>query len=115
MATAQALPPNQLSIVNGKRVYQSTHLVSVINDSGVDISYSVSATLSDSVGNSASLSPQPQVAPGSGSQSSTSDVFNLQLSADLYSSGDVITFTCSTTASGGISASDQEQNTVTIS
>ena len=74
-AMAQAIPPSQQSFVNGQNVYQSTRLAAVINDSGQDLPYSLDAVLSDSLGNQHSLPTQSLVAPGSGSQSSTSPTF----------------------------------------
>jgi hypothetical protein len=102
-AVANVEAPANLEIIDGRRVYRSTHVVAVINDSGADISYQVSGTIVDSLGNSGKLDPQPQIAPGSGSQSSTSDQFNIEMPADLYTSGDRITFTCTTTATGSVS------------
>jgi hypothetical protein len=100
--------------VNGQVVYQSTHGAAVVNDSGQDLTYCVDVVLTDSLGNQQTLPTQTLVAPGQGSQSSTSPVFNLQLSNGLYTSGQQVTFTASTRVSGGVSASDQEPNTLTI-
>ena len=101
-ATAFVIPPGQLEVIDGRRVYRSRHTAGVINDDGVDINYTLSATLSDSLGNQQNSS-LPQTAPGQGSQSSVSDEIALELSANLYNPGDEITFTCTTTVSGGVS------------
>lgn len=114
-ASADAVPPSQLSIVNGQRVYQSTHAAAIINDTGQDLAYLLDAVLTDSLGNQQPLPTQSLVAPGAGSQSSTSPVFTLELDAELYTSGQEVTFTASTTVSGGVSDSAQETNTLTIS
>jgi hypothetical protein len=114
-ALAQAIPPSQLSIVNGQRVYQSSHAAAVVNDTGQDLAYLVDAVLTDSLGNQQVLPTQSQIAPGTGSQSSTSPVFTLQLSDQLYTSGQEVTFTASTTVSGGVSDFAQQAFTLTIS
>jgi hypothetical protein len=113
-AMAQAIPLSQLSIVDGQRVYQSTHAATVVNDSGQDQSYSLDATLTDSLGNQRTLPTQSLVAPGQGSQTSASPVFTLQLDAQQYTSGQEVTFTASTTVGGAVSDSAQQPNTLTI-
>jgi hypothetical protein len=113
-AMAEAIPPSQSSIVDGQSVYQSTHLAGIVNDSGQNLSYSLDAVLTDSLGNQQTLPTQSLVAPGTGSQSSTSPVFTLQLGAGLYTSGQEVTFSASTTVSGDVSASAQQAFTLTI-
>jgi hypothetical protein len=113
-AMAQAIPPSQLSIVDGQSAYQSSHAAAIVNDSGQDLSYSLDAVLTDSLGNQQTLPTQSLVAPGQGSQSSASAAFTLQLGAGLYTSGQEVTFTAATTVSGGVSDSAQQAFTLSI-
>jgi hypothetical protein len=113
-AMANAIPPSQVSIVNGQRVYQSNHGAGIVNDSGQDLAYLLDAVLTDSVGNQQALPTQSLVASGVGSQSSSSPIFMLQLDAALYTSGQAVTFTASTTVSGGVTAFAQQAFTLTI-
>lgn len=113
-AMAEAIPPSQPSIVDGQSVYQSSHLAEIVNDSGQNLSYSLDAVLTDSLGNQQTLPTQSLIAQGTGSQSSTSPVFTLQLGAGLYTSGQEVTFSASTTVSGDVSASAQQAFTLTI-
>ena len=113
-ATCSAEPPSSLQIVNGRRVYRSVHLAGVINDSGSDIVYNIDVAMSDSQGHIQTQSLPGQVAPGSGSQSSSVGPLFLDLDANLYNSGDEIVFTCETRVTGGVSASDTKSNRLTI-
>lgn len=113
-AMAVATPPGSAMFAGGRNVFRSTHAASVINSTGRDITYQVDVMLSDSAGHRATDSYNGQVAPGSGSQSSSCGPFNLELPASNYTAGDRVTFTSSTRVSGGVSASAQNSNTLTI-
>ena len=112
-ADAFTLPPSQVVIVGGRRVYQSEHTAAVVNDFEIDITYNVKGTLTNSLGNAADFS-EDQTAPGSRSQSSVAGPFIIALSADRYGIGDEVTFTCTTQVSGGVSAFNRTTNQVTV-
>lgn len=111
LAVANVTPPSQVDIVNGARVYQSTHGVGVTNDTSADISYHVQCQLSDSMGRSTS-SDHDCVVPAN-NQSAAVGPFSLQISA-TDPSGSQITFAASTVVSGGLSDSASVPNTVTV-
>ena len=112
-AAAAAIAPGSLQIVDGRRVYRSTHGVSVINDSGNDIQYNVECLLFDSIGHSNSTSAPNLISPGDGSQSSSLN-FTVVLDAALFVSGTQVDFTCETHVTGGFLADARHVNTLTI-
>lgn len=111
-ATCEAIPPFNLQIVDGRRVYRSAHVVTTMNDTGSDILYNVEAIMFDSLGHSATTSELNVVAPGSGS--GVSGPYFVDFDADLFTSGDEVEFTCETHVTGGFSAVDRKVNQLTI-
>src|ERR1700694_1530901 len=51
-ALAEAIPPSNPTIVNGVRMYQSTHVASANNDTDSDFTLNVTGSMSDSNGGS---------------------------------------------------------------
>jgi len=111
LATAEAIPPSQVNIVDGARVYQSTHGVGVGNDTNADIAYHVQCQLVDSFGRNV-VSDHDCVIPAN-MQSGAAGPFMLQIPA-TEASGTQITFTASTVVSGGLSDSASQTFTVTV-
>jgi hypothetical protein len=109
VAVAGAIPPSQIDIVNGRRVFRSTHIVSVNNDTDQEISCNVSFSLSDSSRVLSGRDIFTVVAQSSFSWGPN----NLQFEADNFAAGSEITFTATTEVSGGASERASQSNTVT--
>jgi hypothetical protein len=102
----ETLTPPGLEVVEGRRVYRSNHIVTVLNDTGENILYDVEAIMFDSLGHSNSSSALNVVAPGGSNISS--GVYFVELDANLYESGVQVEFTCETHITGGLSAVDRK-------
>lgn len=113
-AMAQAMPPASITIVNGQRVYQSTHLGTILNDTDQPISFMVTASLVDNFGNA---TPQPTIQDTASPQSThTANPITCSFPVSNYSSGTQVTFIASTTVTGsdGSTSTDQQSNMQTV-
>jgi hypothetical protein len=109
----ETLIPHTAQIVDGMRVYQSTHMITVFNDSGADIFYNVEATMFDTLGHSNSTSALNVIAT-SGDAEISSGMYVVNLDANLYDSGTVAQITCETHVTAGLSATDRQSGELII-
>lgn len=113
-ANAQAIPPSQIDIVDGQRVYRSTHLGGLLNDTDQPISFTVTASMADNCGNT---TPQATVAGTAAPQTTGSaNPITCSFPVSNYSSGTQVTFTATTTVVGsdGSTSTDQQSNMQTV-
>ena len=109
VAFADAIPPSNPTIVDGVRMYQSTHAASANNDTEADFTLTVQGSMSDSNGGSDSFTDTLLVPAG---QSAT-QVWNTGYPTS-DPSGTVITITASTVITGAVSDSKSQTFTITV-
>jgi hypothetical protein len=108
-ALAEAIPPSNPTIVNGVRMYQSTHGASANNDADLDFTLSVNGSMSDSNGRSDAFTASLVVPAGQ----SASQVWNTGYPTN-DPVGTVITITATTVITGAVSDSKSQTFTITV-
>jgi len=108
-AVADAIPPSNPTIVNGVRMYQSTHGASANNDTDSDFTLTVQGSMSDSNGGSDSFTASLAVPSGG----SATQVWNTGYPTN-DPSGTVITITATTVITGPVSDRASQTFTITV-
>jgi hypothetical protein len=108
----ETIPPTNLVIDDGKRLYRCQNMVAATNDSDEDVLYNVEAIMSDNLGHAATTSARNVVAPGR--STSESGPYFVDFEERLFNTGDQVEFTCQVVVTGGFSAVDRKTNQITI-